>query len=149
MYSNILIATDGSEHAGKGVRTGLGLAKADGAKVTMLVVSEPFPTYDIGSRLGLFRDEKAVDAYDADCQRVAEAVLAEAAREAEAAGVACETLHVADTTPAAAILETAAARGCDLIVVASKGRTGLERFMLGSQAARVVQNATVSVLVVR
>ena len=71
------------------------------------------------------------------------------AAEAAAAGVPCETVHVADSAPSPAIIDMAQARGCDLIVVTSQGRTGLERFMLGSQATRVVQAAGVSVLVVR
>lgn len=149
MYKHILIATDGSEHAARGVTAAIALAKATGATVTMIMVSEPFPAYDLGSKLGFFRDQRAVDSYEADCRRLAETVLATAAAEAEAAGIACETVHVPDRAPAAAILDTAKARGCDAIVVASHGRTGLERFLLGSQAERVVQGAEVTVVVVR
>lgn len=149
MYEHILIATDGSERAAKGVEAGVALAKAAGAKVTMLIASEPFPSYDLGSKLGLFRDQSAIDSYEADSRRLAEAVLARAAEVAAAAGVGCETMHVPDSAPAAAIVDTATARGCDLVVVTSQGRTGLERFMLGSQAERVVKAAGVSVLVVR
>ena len=64
-------------------------------------------------------------------------------------GSTCETLHVENSAPARAILETAKARSCDLIVLTSHGRHGLERFILGSQAQRVVQSAEASVLVVR
>lgn len=147
MYKKILIATDGSELSGKGVEAGFDLARRSGAEVVVLTVSESFPTYDLGTRLGLFRDQEAVDRYDAACREAAEAILAAAA--AAAGGVACETLHLPDRAPAAAILETARARSCDLIVITSHGRHGLERFILGSQAARVVQGAEVSVLVVR
>jgi nucleotide-binding universal stress UspA family protein len=149
VYKHILIATDGSERSGKGVTEGIGLAKTLGARLTAVMATEPFPAYDLGTRLGLFRDQNAVDSYEADCRRLAETVLAKVAAEAEAAGVACETIHVPDAAPAAAILDTAKARGCDAIVVASHGRTGLERFMLGSQAERVVHRAEVTVIVVR
>jgi nucleotide-binding universal stress UspA family protein len=63
--------------------------------------------------------------------------------------VDCETLHIENSAPAAAILEAARFRSCDLIVLASHGLRGFERFVMGSQAARVVQGAEVSVLVVR
>ncbi len=149
MYKHILIATDGSELSAKGVEAGLDLAKAYGARATVLHVSEPYPAYDLGTRFGLFRDEEAVARYDATCREVAGKVLAAAGDSAEAAGVACDTVHVENAAPARGILDTATARGCDLIVVTSHGRHGFERFVLGSQAARVIQSAEISVLVVR
>ncbi|HRO11330.1 universal stress protein [Amaricoccus sp.] len=149
MYRNILIATDGSELSAKGVQAGLDLAKASGAKVTIVIASEPFPAYDLGTRLGFFTDQQAVEAYGAGCQKIADAALSSARKAAEEAGVACDTLHVANSVPGKAILETAAARSCDLIVLTSHGRHGFERFLLGSTASRVVQSAEISVLVVR
>jgi nucleotide-binding universal stress UspA family protein len=149
MYKHILIASDGSELSGKGVDAGLGLAKASGAKVTVITVSEPYPTFDIASSLGLFADQKAIDDYDAHCRKLAQAILGSAEKAAAAAGAGCETLQGENSAPAKAILETAKARSCDLIVLTSHGRHGLERFILGSQAARVVQSAETSVLVVR
>jgi nucleotide-binding universal stress UspA family protein len=149
MYRHILIATDGSENAGRGVAAGLDLARATGAKVTLITVSEPFPAFDLGTKLGLFRDQEAIDRYNDHCREAAQAILTAAHQQPAAAGVDCETLHVENSRPADAILDTAKARGCDLIVLTSHGRRGLERFMLGSQASRVVQAAETSVLVVR
>lgn len=149
MYENILIATDGSEVSGRGVEAGLRLAKATGARVTVVTVSEPFPTYDFASSMGLFADNKAREAYEANCSSAADAILTTAREAAAAAGVACETVYVDNSTPARAIIDAAKARSCDLIVLASHGRDGFERFLIGSQASRVVQNAETSVLVVR
>ena len=149
MYKHILIATDGSERSAKGVSAGIALAKAGGGKVTVVMASEPFPTYDLASKFGYFQDPVALERYETVSRELAGKVLAKAAAEAEAAGVACETVHVPDATPAAAILATAKERGCDAIVVTSHSRTGLERFMLGSQAERVVRGAEVTVIVVR
>jgi nucleotide-binding universal stress UspA family protein len=149
MFTNILIATDGSEVSGKGVTAGLDLAKATGARVTVITVSEPFPTFDLASSVGVGVDQKAMEAYDANCRQAADAILSAAKEAAGAAGVACETLYVENNTPARAILDAAKFRSADLIVLASHGRHGLERFLLGSQAQRVVQNAETSVLVVR
>lgn len=149
MYTNILIATDGSELAEKGVEHGLALARLCGAKVTVLTVSEPFPTFDLVSKLGFFQDPDVVARYTADCKALADETLTRAQAAAEAAGVACETLYVADSAPAAGILEAAKFRASDLIVVTSHGRRGLERMVIGSQATKVLTQATVPVLVVR
>ncbi len=149
MYKHILIATDGSERSGKGVEVGLGLAKAVGARVTVVTVSEPCPAYDLGTAVGVFSDPAAIDAYSQACRNLAQATLSGAEEAAAAAEVRCETLHVENSAPARAIVETAKARACDLIVLTSHGRHGLERLLLGSQAQRVVQTAETSVLVVR
>lgn len=149
MYKHILIATDGSECSAKGVEAGIDIAKAYGARATILHVSEPYPAYDLATRFGLFLDDAAVASYEKTCRDFAGKVLADAAEAAKAAGIACDTIHVADTAPAKGILDTATSRGCDLIVVTSHGRSGLERLMLGSQAGRVIQGARISVLVVR
>jgi len=147
MYKHILIATDGSETADKGVEAGFGLAKAVGAKVTIITASEPFPVYDLVSKLGLLKDQEAIDKYDALSKEIADRILDRAAKVA--AGFECEKLHVPNSSPANAILETAKARSCDLIILTSNGRRGIERLVLGSQASRVVQAAETSVLVVR
>jgi nucleotide-binding universal stress UspA family protein len=68
---------------------------------------------------------------------------------AKAAGVSCETVLVISDRPYEAIVDTAEARGCDLIVIGSHGRSGLTGALLGSQVQRVLAQATVPVLVVR
>ena len=75
-------------------------------------------------------------------------ILAEVSTAAKKQDVACETVRVNDF-PAEGIIETAKARGCDLIVMASHGRRGLARVLLGSQATRVLTLSTVPVLICR
>jgi nucleotide-binding universal stress UspA family protein len=62
-------------------------------------------------------------------------------------GVACETMHVKDQHPADGIVATAKAKGCDLIVMASHGRRGLQKVMLGSQANKVLAYSSIPVLI--
>ena len=62
--------------------------------------------------------------------------------------MACETVHVTEF-PAEGIILTAKDKGCDLIVMASHGRRGLSRVLLGSQAVRVLTHSTVPVLICR
>ena len=76
-------------------------------------------------------------------------VLNAAAEQGKAIGVACETLHVPQQYPAEGIIEAAKAKNVDLIVMASHGRRGLSRLVIGSQANRVVTMSTVPVLIVR
>ena len=68
---------------------------------------------------------------------------------AAAVGVACETRHIRDKAPAEGIMETAQLEDCDLIVMASHGRRGLRKMMLGSQTAEVLTHSKTPVLVLR
>jgi nucleotide-binding universal stress UspA family protein len=145
MYSYVLIATDGSELAGKAVEQGLALAKALGAKVTVVTVSESWLTLISGDEAVAF----PIEEYEAGCAASAAKILASVDVRAKAAGIACDTLHVKDQYPAEGIIETANARGCDLIVMASHGRRGVSRLLLGSQANQVVTHSTVPVLICR
>jgi nucleotide-binding universal stress UspA family protein len=88
-----------------------------------------------------------VTEYDSIVTKQASRVLGEASDLAAKAGVPCTTLHVPNQYPAEGIVEQANARGCDLIVMASHGRRGLARLMLGSQATRVLSYSTVPVLI--
>jgi nucleotide-binding universal stress UspA family protein len=67
---------------------------------------------------------------------------------AERIGLSVELLHVPNSHPATAIVETAKSGGCDLIVMASHGRRGLRKLFLGSQTSEVLVNGSVPVLVV-
>jgi nucleotide-binding universal stress UspA family protein len=76
-------------------------------------------------------------------------VLHEARSMAEQIGTSPEFLHVPNAHPATAIIETAKSGDCDLIVMASHGRRGLRKLLLGSQTSEVVVNGSVPVLVVQ
>ena len=145
MYKHLLIATDGSELATKGVEQGLALAKSLSAKVTAITVSESWTSLVSGEMAMGF----PIDEYDKGCAANAAQILSVVSELAKKAGVACETLHVKDQFPAEGIIETAKARGCDLIVMASHGRRGFARLLLGSQANKVVTHSTVPVLICR
>ena len=149
MYTHLLVATDGSELAQKGVSHGLNLAKALGAKVTLLTVTEPFPVYGSASAVGWVPDGNDIAAYESGQEEAARATLAKASEAAATLGVVADTVHVPNARPAEAIVETAGKYGCNLIVMASHGRRGLGRMLLGSQTAEVVSHSPLPVLVVR
>ena len=149
MYAHILMSTDGSEVASKGLKHGIGLAKALNAKVTVITVTEPLPVdYGSGHASGWIPTQDEFDRYDAACEDRASKILDEARGMAEQIGISAELLHVPNAHPATAIIETAKSRGCDLIVMASHGRRGLRKLFLGSQTSEVLVDGSVPVLVV-
>jgi nucleotide-binding universal stress UspA family protein len=149
MYANILLSTDGSDVARKGVEHGIALAKALNAKVTLITVTEPLEIdYGSGHASGWFPSQEEVDRFDAACKERAGKVLDEARAMAEQIGTSAELLHVPNAHPATAIIETAKSRGCDLIVMGSHGRRGLKKLWLGSQTSEVLVDGSVPVLVV-
>ncbi len=147
MYTHILISTDGSELAQKGVDHGLSLAKLLGSKVTIITATEPFPT-PTGTAAWVVRPAQ-ISGYAADRRKAAEELLAGIKTTAEGMGIKAETVHVPDARAAAAILDTAKNASCNLIVMASHGRRGVKRLLLGSQAAEVVTSSPIPVLIVR
>ena len=76
-------------------------------------------------------------------------VLDRAANAAKQASVPCDTIHVQDVQPYEAIIATATDRGCDLIVMASHGRSGLSAMVLGSVTNKVLTHTKTPVLVVQ
>ena len=150
MYQHILIPTDGSELAERAVTHGLSLAKFLRAKVTVVIVEEPVPIgwWSAGeSRLADMADITAK--YNEEIQKHVASVLDRAANAAKQAGVPCETIQVQDVPPYQAIIVTATDRACDLIVMASHGRSGLSAVVLGSVTNKVLTHTKVPVLVVQ
>ncbi|HEX4994988.1 MAG TPA: universal stress protein [Methylomirabilota bacterium] len=145
MYKHMLIPTDGSALSEMAVRHGMALAKAAGARVTVLTVSLPFRTFALDP---VMVSDSPVQ-YEQECEALAEKALGTARTEAGMAGVACETLHVAHAQPYQAIVETAQTKGCDLICMASHGRKGISAFVLGSETYKVLTHSKIPVLVCR
>ena len=139
MYANILLSTDGSDVARKGVRHGISLERALNAKVIVITVTEPLEVdYGSGHASGWIPSQEEFDSFDALRKEQAGIVLDEARGTAEQIGISAELLHVPNAYPAAAIIETAKSRGCDLIVMASHGRRGIRKLLLGSQTSEVL-----------
>jgi nucleotide-binding universal stress UspA family protein len=149
MYANILLSTDGSDVARKGVEHGIALAKALNAKVTVITVTEPLPVdYGGGHAGGWIPSQDEFDRFDAACEERAGKIRDETRAMAEKIGISPEFLHVPNAYPATTIIETAKSRGCDLIVMGSHGRRGLRKLLLGSQTSEVLVDGSVPVLVV-
>ena len=140
MYRHILIPTDGSKLAERGVAHGLALAKSLGAKVFVIFVVEPF-----SELTGRFQE--AVAKYAELRKEQGASTLDHAANAAKEAGVSCETIQVENGQPHQAIIAAAEEKGCDLIVMSSHGRSGLSMLLIGSVTNKVLTEAKIPVLV--
>jgi nucleotide-binding universal stress UspA family protein len=148
MYKHILIATDGSDLAQKAEATGLTLAKALNAQATAVTATEPWDAFSMAALAERGMPNPVAD-YDECMAAAANRILRGVSETAKQIGVSCATLHIKDRHPAEGIIEAAKERGCDLIVVASHGRRGISRVLLGSQATKVVTLSLMPVLVCR
>ncbi len=149
MYKHILISTDGSEVGQRGVDQGLSLAKALGAQVTIITVTERLLAYADAVSFAYAMSDSSMADYAAGQKEAANAILAASKQSADRLGVSAETLHVPDSQPAEAIIEAAKSRNSSLISMASHGRRGFGRLMLGSVTSEVLAHSPVPVLVVR
>lgn len=140
MFEHILLGVDGSEHALHAAKIAGDLARAVQAKSLRIVVAfEPVPAY-----LGEPNLEAAISARILEADQILK-------NAQQAVGSIPGEIHVEvlEGSPAEAILNVAAARRNDLIVMGSRGLGRLTGALLGSQSQKVVQHATCPVLVVR
>jgi nucleotide-binding universal stress UspA family protein len=142
MYKKILMPTDGSACSHKAITEGLEVAKSMGASVTFLYAVE-----NISATLWISPESVpyGLELIE-DLKRVGNEALSKALELAQAAGVEAETKLV-EARPVEAIL--AEAKNHDLIVMGTHGRSGLDRFMLGSVTEAVLHRSDKPVLVLR
>lgn len=145
MYTRILIPTDGSELSERAIEHGLALAKAVGAKVTILrVTTVPAPMVYEGVVVAMPTAE-----IRQEITRQVEERFAALREMAAKAGVDAETVQIENDFPWQVIIDTARDKGAGLIVMASHGRRGLTAVLLGSETQKVLTHTTIPVLVCR
>lgn len=144
MFRHLLIATDGSSAARVATRTALGLAKACNASITAVHVIEPFRATTYGEMMLLPQCEAA---YIDHARQQANQCLSQVEAMAGEAGVTCTTVHEIGTAIHRTIEDIARARECDLIVVGSHGRRGLQALLLGSETQKILLTTELPVLV--
>ncbi|MFC7136201.1 universal stress protein [Halobaculum litoreum] len=137
MYDRILVPTDGSDAVDPAVDRALDLAATYDATLHALAVVEPI--YTVNEGLGSIFDTLESDA------RAAVAAVAERGEAADVTVVTATRTGV----PHGEILDYADEEGVDLIVMGTHGRTGLDRYLLGSVTEKVVRLSEVPVLTVR
>ena len=148
LFRHILIPTDGSALAAKGIKAGIKLARALGARVSGVYVMQPYlaPAY---SEPAMYMTGAALADWEKAGKAQAKKALAAIARAAKAAGVRCATRVEEEMQPWRGILQAARRGKCDAIAMASHGRGGLGGAILGSQTSRVLAHSKLPVLVIR
>ena len=141
-FRKILIPIDFSTHSSRALQTGIELAKTFGAKLHLLHCYQ----INVGaiSPYGLVIPES----FDRDIREAAQRQLAQWREKATAKKVEAET-EVSPIFPSEAIASTAERIGADLIVMGTRGLSGIKHVMLGSVAERTVRIAPCPVLTVK
>ena len=147
MYQRILVTTDGSTLSKKAVRSAIDLAAATGASLVALNVVPRYP---------MSYYEGGISISPADINRIekqwaddGQAIVNTVEKTAQAAGVTVKTTVTRSDLVAESIIAAAKKHKCDLIVMASHGRKGIKRLLLGSETQHVLTHSSVPVLVLR
>jgi nucleotide-binding universal stress UspA family protein len=145
MFKHLLVPTDGSELSETAIKAAVQFAKSINAKVTGFHAMPKFHVLAYGPEIVMDTREE----FARDCRAHADRSLAVIVRAAKAADVPCETVLQTTDYPYEAIIATAKEMGCDLIMMASHGRRGVEAFLLGSETQKVLTHSKIPVLVFR
>jgi nucleotide-binding universal stress UspA family protein len=147
MYKHILSPTDGSPLSETAAHCAINLAKVHNARVTFFYATpeyqERWPVEGV-SYTGPTREQ-----FEEYARKDAERALAGLTRLAKEQGVSAEGHWTFTNHPYEGIIETAKARGCDLIVMGSHGRSGMKALVLGSETNKVLTHCHIPVLVCR
>lgn len=145
--SSILVAYDGSAHARAAIRTA-GERLAPGGRALIATVYEPLGKIPFIGVAGVPIDTATTDALFGGAKTAAQKVADEGRELAREAGFEAEGLAV-DAAPVwHGLVELADERDVDLIVIGSRGLSGVKHVLLGSVAAAVAQHSRRSVLIV-
>ena len=148
MYKNILVPHDGSELSDEAADHAIALARAVKSKLTLLhVVAHRHLVLDEGVSSKIV--QRLEGEYETAAKKNAEQGMAKVIARAKKGGVESESKVIVADDPYREIINQARALGCDLIVMASHGRRGLEGLLLGSETVKVLTHSQTPVLVVR
>jgi nucleotide-binding universal stress UspA family protein len=135
----IIVPLDGSAVAETALQAAQGLARAQDHEILVVTVEDAI----VMRGFAAFAESEHITA-DTACARYLERVV----RETEAGGVSARSRRIAGDNAAVAILDAAAEENAEMIVIATHGRSGVGKWLLGSVAEKVVRGATCPVLVV-
>ena len=144
MFKHLLVPVDGSDVSKKSLKKVAALAKADGAAVTLVYVSDPMPPL-VYSDSTMAYGISAKEHKDA-CAEYAKDVFKKSAT-ALGASIKAKSLHIQNSNLSEGILDGAKKAKADVIVMASHKRTGIKGVLLGSETHEVIVHSKLPVLV--
>ena len=147
MYQRILVATDGSTLSKKAVSSAIALAAATGAELVALKVVARYPMsyFEGGVAMPATEIARVEKQWADNGQAIVDAVQ----KSALSKGVRTKAITVKSDLVSDAIIAAAKKNRCDLIVMASHGRRGVKRLLLGSETQLVLTHSHIPVLVLR
>jgi nucleotide-binding universal stress UspA family protein len=148
MFKHILIPTDGSTVAAKGVKAGVRFAKEIGARITGYYAVDPGSHYALYGE-GYMFDSKFAAELEKRAVEIGRRRVAAIGKAAKAAGVPFRPLVTKASSPYEGIIAAAKLRSCDAIFMASNGRRGFSRLIMGSVTHGVLTRSRIPVLVYR
>ena len=147
MFKHILISTDGSPVSNKAAKAGIALAKALRSKITAYCAIEPLQL--IYGMEGYALDQKTFDDIEQSARAVALKQVDAIGKWAKAVGVPFAAVVTKAYTPYEGIITAAKKQKCDVIFMASHGRRGLSKLVMGSVTQKVLTHSKIPVVVYR
>lgn len=147
MFKKILVATDGSTLSRKAVKCAIGMARTHQAELLVVNVVPRYPLSYFEGAASFSAEE--IGAIESRWSHEAQNLLEGVAQRANAEGVRTRTAAISGDLVAQALLTAAKKHKCDLIVMASHGRKGIKRLLLGSETQHVLTHSALPVLVLR
>ena len=143
MFAKILLPTDGSAAVTAPMKAAIEFARLHDAQIVAVTVAESLSSDPVADTLpaGQWR------VYEDKLRELARRQLMPVIEAAQEAGVALDTVVAQGDAPAEKILEVGREKGCDVIFIASHGRTGLDRLLMGSQTQKILRQSALPVLV--
>ena len=148
-YKHILLPLDGSEPSRKAEKECIAFAKSIGAKVTAIHVVSHFHLHYQPWATPKSIHTKIEGEHEEEAKEAAQKMVSAFVARAKQAGVACDAAVVVGDYPYEEIIGNAENRKCDLIMMASHGRRGMDAVLLGSETTKVLTHSKIPVLVVR
>jgi nucleotide-binding universal stress UspA family protein len=147
MYQKILIATDGSTLSKKAVTQAIAMAQLTGAELVALKVIPRYPLSYFEGGVALAASE--IDRIEKQWAELGQSIVDAVAKSANAKGVKVKAITIKSDIVSEGIIASAKKHKCDLIIMASHGRRGIKRLLLGSETQQVLTHSHIPVLVLR
>ena len=147
MYSHILVPTDGSLVSVRAEKAAVEMAKKFKARITVAHVVAPYSPRALGEIRATGSEPLSRPEYEKVAAKLGKAATGRVVTRAKRARVAADAVIETDDSPGDAIVRIARNTGCDLIVMASNSRVGIERIFVGSVASEVLSGTKTPVLV--
>jgi nucleotide-binding universal stress UspA family protein len=146
VFSKIMVALDGSGHAERALEMAISLAQRCDAE---LVLFHAIDTHPMRSNYNAMVAKAAREVYSKVGQEIADDLLGQGRAKAEGAGLTRVHTHSAEGNPAAVLIEEVKRAGIDMLVIGTRGLTGLHEIAVGSVAHKLTVAAPCPVLVVK